>query len=86
MKTEPPSHRAQRIAAGLVRTGRAATFGVSRSGWLRADGTGATYWVAGDGGRVLRGVLPDDGDAVELQSGFVDLMVQAAGEKIPAEG
>jgi hypothetical protein len=52
--TEKPSPRAQAIATGLVRTGRAAKHRAA-AGFIRADGIGPTCWVSADGARVLRG-------------------------------
>jgi hypothetical protein len=66
--------RAKAIAEGLVRTGRATKFQVV-GGFVRADGVGLTYRVSDDGARVLRGLLPDTAD--ELQLGFIDKMVRA---------
>jgi hypothetical protein len=42
--------RAQAIAAGLVRTGRAARCRAA-AGFIRADRVGAIYWISRDGAR-----------------------------------
>jgi hypothetical protein len=74
---EKPSPRAQAIAAGLVRTGRAAK---SRAlgNFIRADGGSAVYWISRDGARVLRGEVADTAD--ELQRGFIEAMARAGAE------
>jgi hypothetical protein len=71
---EKPSARAQAIAAGLIRTGRAVRSRAA-AGFIRADGVGATYWITGDGARVLRGDAVEIAD--ELQSGFAAAMARA---------
>jgi hypothetical protein len=77
MPTDPTiSARAKAIANGLIRTGRASD-GRAARGYLRlrAERSGSFYWVAADGSRLLRG---DDLDtAEELQSSFVETMIQA---------
>jgi hypothetical protein len=73
-----PSPRAQAIAAGLVRTGRATNLRVTGN-FVRADGLGATYWVRTDGTGVLRGHMI--GGADELQTGFIEAMVRAGSEE-----
>jgi hypothetical protein len=73
---EKPSPRAQAIAAGLVRSGRAARSRVAGN-FIRADGGGAVYWVSRDGGRLLRGDVVDSAD--ELQRGFIEAMARAGG-------
>jgi hypothetical protein len=70
-------HRAQAIAAGLIRTGRA-TKSRAAAGFIRADGVGATYWITGDGARLLRGDAVEIAD--ELQRGFIEAMVRAGAE------
>ena len=69
-----PSARAQAIAAGLVRAGRATNYRVFGN-FVRADGVGATYWISHDGTRVLRG--DTIGGADELQPGFLEAMARA---------
>ena len=69
-----PSPRAQAIAAGLVRAGRATNYRVFGN-FVRADGVGATYWVSNDGTRVLRGDMI--GGADEMQPGFLEAMARA---------
>jgi hypothetical protein len=69
-----PSPRAQAIAAGLVRAGRATNYRVFGN-FVRADGAGATYWVSNDGMRVLRG--DTIGGADEMQPGFLEAMARA---------
>jgi hypothetical protein len=69
-----PSPRAQAIAAGLIRTGRAAKSRAA-AGFIRADGGDATYWVSDDGARLLRGDAVDTAD--ELQPGFAAAMARA---------
>jgi len=75
-----PSPRAQAIAVGLARTGRAAKFR-GFAGFVRAEGGGAIYWISGDGTRVLRGDTIDSAD--ELQRGFLEAMVKAGSELKP---
>jgi hypothetical protein len=72
-----PSPRAQAIAAGLVRTGRAAKSRAAGN-FIRADGAGPTYWISRDGARVLRGDVIDTAD--ELQRGFIEAMARASSE------
>ena len=74
---EKPSPRAKAIAAGLVRTGRAAKSRAA-AGFIRADGGDATYWISGDGARVLRGDVVDTAD--ELQRGFIEAMARAGAD------
>ena len=72
---KPPSERAWAVAAGLVRTGRAATYEALES-FIRAEGAGAIrYWISDDGARLLRGRALADAD--ELQPGFIDAMARA---------
>jgi hypothetical protein len=68
------SPRAQAIAAGLVRTGRAATCRAD-GGFIRVQGASVTYWVSADGARLLRGEMVDGAD--ELQRGFIEAMLRA---------
>ena len=76
-RSTKPSPRAQAIAAGLVRTGRAAQFRAAGA-FIRADGGSATSWISNDGARVLRGDVADSAD--ELQPGFIDAMARAGSE------
>lgn len=70
-----PTDRAWAIAAGLVRTRRAATYEPSDS-FIRAEGIGAVrYWISADGERLLRGRRL--ADAEDLQTGFIDAMARA---------
>lgn len=72
---DEPSERAWAVAAGLVRTGRAATYEPVNS-FIRADGVGtARYWISDDGSRILRGRTLSG--AAELQRGFVNAMARA---------
>jgi hypothetical protein len=74
---EPPfSRRAEEIASGLVRSGRAsAPRKVHDHIELRANRGGGFYWITIDGSRLLRG---DDLDtAEELQPNFAQAMAQA---------
>lgn len=74
-----PSPRAWAIAAGLVRTQRAAKYEVTK-GYIRADGVGAQrYWISDDGQRVLRGTIIPIAD--ELQGGFIEAMARAGKER-----
>jgi hypothetical protein len=55
LSTRCPSVRALAIAAGLVRTGRAATYQFADSFICAEGGAGGRYWISDDGTRVLRG-------------------------------
>jgi hypothetical protein len=77
-RSTKPSPRAEAIAAGLVRTGRAANYWAT-AGFIRADGGGPTYWISDDGTRILRGDLVDGAD--ELQRGFLEAMALAGSEE-----
>ena len=73
--SKEPTNRAWAIAAGLVRTRRAATYEPSNS-FIRAEGIGAVrYWISADGDRLLRGHQLTD--AEDLQAGFIDAMARA---------
>jgi hypothetical protein len=76
-----PSPRAKAIAAGLVRTGRAAKSRAAGN-FIRADGGDATYWVSIDGTHLLRGDAVEIAD--ELQRGFIDAMARAGSEEAQA--
>ena len=70
-----PSVRAQAIANGLMRTGRAAN-PLHTRGFICLHTAGAhRYWVSNDGRRVLRG--RELAEADELQDGFIDAMARA---------
>jgi hypothetical protein len=75
-----PCVRAQAIATGLERTGRAIRRG-TQWGFIRLGAaTGGFYWVSFDGQRVLRGRRNEAfSDAEPIQDGFGDAMVRAAG-------
>jgi hypothetical protein len=77
--SEGPSQRAWAIAAGLVRTRRAAKYEPTE-GFIRAEGVGATrYWISDDGARLLRGKIVASAD--ELQPGFIEAMARAGRER-----
>jgi hypothetical protein len=80
--SEKPSPRARAIAAGLVRTGRAAKSRAAAAGFIRADGGDAVYWISDDGARVLRGDAIDSAD--ELQRGFIEAMARAGSQEAQA--
>lgn len=73
--SKEPTDRAWAIAAGLVRTRRAATYEAGDS-FICAEGIGVVrYWISADGDRLLRGRRLTD--AEELQVGFIDAMARA---------
>jgi hypothetical protein len=74
-KLAGPTARANRIAEGLIRTGRA--FAETRAfGYicLRST-TGGFYWVAYDGGQLLSGATIKKAES--LQDGFIAAMERA---------
>ena len=74
---EPPfSRRAEEIANGLVRTGRASDPRMVHDHvQLRANRGGGFYWITIDGARLLRGDELET--AEELQPNFVQAMALA---------
>ena len=71
-----PSERAHSIAAGLIRTERAAAGGKLVHGMLRLESfENGYYWISADGRRLMRGSSLVG--AEELQPSFADAMVRA---------
>jgi hypothetical protein len=74
-----PSHRAEAIAEGLVRTGRGFDVRPVRT-WLQLRAKGGTfYWVSLDGTVLLRGDPVEDAEL--LQSTFADAMARAGANR-----
>jgi hypothetical protein len=74
-----PSHRAEAIAEGLVRTGRGFDVRPVRT-WLQLRAKGGTfYWVSLDGTVLLRGDPVEDTEL--LQSTFADAVARAGASR-----
>jgi hypothetical protein len=78
-KLAEPTVSANRIAEGLMRSGRAVCWTAMREfGFIcLRSATNGFYWVANDGKRMLRG--ENFNDAESLQAGFISKMERAGG-------